>query len=125
VSEEGTGIPAPPKKQGEKPRNNLAAWLAFAGAVATVIGGIWVAYINNNGKEVDRHSSPSVPQTSPSVFVQPSQSVAQTSTSAPQIAQQLEPINSQWDEAFNKHDVAAVAAFFTANATLVHCYIDC
>jgi ketosteroid isomerase-like protein len=38
---------------------------------------------------------------------------------SPQIAQQLEPINSQYDEAFNKHDVAAVAAFFTANATLV------
>ena len=37
----------------------------------------------------------------------------------PQIAQQLEPINSQLDEAVNNHDAIAVAALFTANATLV------
>ena len=38
---------------------------------------------------------------------------------SPQIAQQLEPINSQLDEAVNNHDAIAVAALFTANATLV------
>jgi len=34
-------------------------------------------------------------------------------------AQQLAPINSQYDEAVNKHDAVAAAALFTANATLV------
>jgi energy-converting hydrogenase Eha subunit A len=38
---------------------------------------------------------------------------------SPQLAQQLEPINRQLDEAFNKHDAAAVAALFSTNATLV------
>jgi ketosteroid isomerase-like protein len=37
----------------------------------------------------------------------------------PQLAQQLEPINSQIDEAFNKHDAVAIAALFTSNATLI------
>jgi uncharacterized protein (TIGR02246 family) len=37
----------------------------------------------------------------------------------PQIAQQLEPTNRQYEEAWNKHDAVAVAALFTANATLV------
>jgi ketosteroid isomerase-like protein len=37
----------------------------------------------------------------------------------PQLAQQLDPINSQWDEAFNRHDAVAVAAFYTAKAILV------
>ena len=37
----------------------------------------------------------------------------------PEIVQQLEAINEKWDEAFNKHDAAAVAAFYTANAILV------
>ena len=36
-----------------------------------------------------------------------------------QLAQQLDPINSQWDEAYNKHDAVAVAAFYTAKAILV------
>jgi uncharacterized protein (TIGR02246 family) len=38
---------------------------------------------------------------------------------SPQIAQQLEAINRQFEEAFNKHDVAAVAALFTEKATIV------
>ena len=38
---------------------------------------------------------------------------------SPQIAQQLDVINRQLDEAFNKHDAAAIAALFTTNATLV------
>jgi ketosteroid isomerase-like protein len=38
---------------------------------------------------------------------------------SPQIAQQLEATNAQFDEAINKHDAVAVAALFTANATLV------
>ena len=38
---------------------------------------------------------------------------------SPELAQQLEPINRQLDEAFNKHDAVAVAALFTTNATLV------
>ncbi len=37
----------------------------------------------------------------------------------PKIVQQLEAINEKWDEAFNKHDAAAVAALYTANAILV------
>ena len=37
----------------------------------------------------------------------------------PEIVQQLEAINEKWDEAFNKHDAAAVAALYTANAILV------
>ena len=37
----------------------------------------------------------------------------------PQLAQQLDPINSQWDEALNRHDAVAVAAFYTAKAILV------
>ena len=36
-----------------------------------------------------------------------------------ELAQQLDPINSQWDEAYNKHDAVAVAAFYTAKAILV------
>jgi energy-converting hydrogenase Eha subunit A len=38
---------------------------------------------------------------------------------SPQLAQQLDVINRQLDEAFNKHDAVAVAALFTTNATLV------
>ena len=38
---------------------------------------------------------------------------------SPQIAQQLDVINRQLDEASNKHDAVAVAALFTTNATLV------
>jgi ketosteroid isomerase-like protein len=38
---------------------------------------------------------------------------------SPQLAQQLETINSQVDEAVNKHDAVAVAALFTANAEIV------
>jgi ketosteroid isomerase-like protein len=37
----------------------------------------------------------------------------------PQLVQQLDVINRQLDEAFNKHDAVAVAALFTANAILV------
>jgi uncharacterized protein (TIGR02246 family) len=37
----------------------------------------------------------------------------------PKIAQQLEPIYSQFEEAFNKHDTVAVAALFTEKATIV------
>jgi ketosteroid isomerase-like protein len=37
----------------------------------------------------------------------------------PQLAQQLDPINSQFDEAFNKRDAVAVAALFTEKATIV------
>ena len=38
---------------------------------------------------------------------------------SPQIVQQLEAINLKFDEAFNKHAAAAVAALFTANAIQV------
>jgi ketosteroid isomerase-like protein len=38
---------------------------------------------------------------------------------SPQLAQQLDVINRQLDEAFNKHDAVAAAALFTTNATLV------
>ena len=38
---------------------------------------------------------------------------------SPQIAQQLDATNSQFDAAFNKRDAVAVAALFTANETLV------
>ena len=38
---------------------------------------------------------------------------------SPQIVQQLEAINLKFDEAYNKHDAAAVAALFTANAIQV------
>jgi uncharacterized protein (TIGR02246 family) len=38
---------------------------------------------------------------------------------SPQIAQELDVINRQYEEAFNKHDAVDVAALFTANATLV------
>ena len=38
---------------------------------------------------------------------------------SPQIAQQLEPINRQFEEAFNKHDAVAVAALFAEKATIV------
>jgi uncharacterized protein (TIGR02246 family) len=38
---------------------------------------------------------------------------------SPQIAQQLDAINSQFDAAINKHDADAVAALFTTKATLV------
>jgi ketosteroid isomerase-like protein len=34
----------------------------------------------------------------------------------PQIVQQIETINQKFDEAFNKHDAAAVGALYTANA---------
>jgi hypothetical protein len=37
----------------------------------------------------------------------------------PQLVQQIEAINSQFDEAINKHDAGAVAALFIVNATLV------
>jgi ketosteroid isomerase-like protein len=37
----------------------------------------------------------------------------------PQLVQQIEAINRKFDEAIDKHDAAAVAAFFTANGTLV------
>ena len=37
----------------------------------------------------------------------------------PQLAQQLDPINRQFDEAFNKRDAVAVAALFTEKATIV------
>jgi ketosteroid isomerase-like protein len=36
----------------------------------------------------------------------------------PALVQQLEAINLKFDEAFNKHDASAVAAFYTANAIL-------
>jgi hypothetical protein len=38
----------------------------------------------------------------------------------PQLVQQIEAINQKFDEAINKHDADAVAALFTANATLVY-----
>src|ERR1700732_1865044 len=34
----------------------------------------------------------------------------------PQLVQQIEAINQQFDEAFNKHDAAAVGELYTANA---------
>jgi uncharacterized protein (TIGR02246 family) len=34
----------------------------------------------------------------------------------PQLVQQIEAINQQFDEAFNKHDAAAVGALYTSNA---------
>jgi len=34
----------------------------------------------------------------------------------PQLVQQIEAINQKFDEAFNKHDAAAVGALYTANA---------
>ena len=37
----------------------------------------------------------------------------------PEIVQQLEAINEKWDEAFNKHDAAAVGALYNANAVQV------
>jgi ketosteroid isomerase-like protein len=37
----------------------------------------------------------------------------------PELAQQLDVINRQLDEAFNKHDAVAVAALFTVNAILM------
>ena len=36
----------------------------------------------------------------------------------PSLVQQLEVINAEMDEAFNKHDATAVAAFYTTNAVL-------
>jgi ketosteroid isomerase-like protein len=36
----------------------------------------------------------------------------------PALVQQLEAVNVKIDEAFNKHDATAVAAFYTANANL-------
>jgi ketosteroid isomerase-like protein len=36
----------------------------------------------------------------------------------PALVQQLEPINEKFDEAFNKHDATALAAFYTENAIL-------
>jgi hypothetical protein len=38
----------------------------------------------------------------------------------PALVQQLEVINEKFDEAFNKHDASAVAAFYTANAMSAH-----
>jgi hypothetical protein len=40
-------------------------------------------------------------------------------SASPQIVQQLEAINLKFDEAFNKHDAAAVGALYTANAVQV------
>ena len=37
----------------------------------------------------------------------------------PQLVQQIEAINQKFDEAFNKHDAAAVGALYTANAVQV------
>jgi ketosteroid isomerase-like protein len=37
----------------------------------------------------------------------------------PQIRQQLEAIDKKYDEAFDKHDAAAIAALYTQNAVLV------
>ena len=34
----------------------------------------------------------------------------------PQLVQQIEAINQKFDEAFNKHDAAAVGALYTSNA---------
>jgi uncharacterized protein (TIGR02246 family) len=34
----------------------------------------------------------------------------------PQLVQQIEAINQKFDEAFNKHDAAAVSALYTSNA---------
>lgn len=36
----------------------------------------------------------------------------------PALVQKLEAINEEFDEAFNRHDASAVAAFYTANAIL-------
>ena len=36
----------------------------------------------------------------------------------PQLVQQIEATNQKFDEAFNKHDAAAVGALYTANAVL-------
>jgi ketosteroid isomerase-like protein len=36
----------------------------------------------------------------------------------PSLVQQVEAINEKFDEAFNKHDATAVAAFYTENAIL-------
>jgi ketosteroid isomerase-like protein len=36
----------------------------------------------------------------------------------PSLVQQIEAINEKFDEAFNKHDASAVAAFYTTNAIL-------
>jgi ketosteroid isomerase-like protein len=36
----------------------------------------------------------------------------------PALVQQIEAINEKFDEAFNKHDATAVAAFYTENAIL-------
>jgi hypothetical protein len=38
---------------------------------------------------------------------------------APQIVQQLEAVNLQFDEAFNKHDATAVGALYIKNAAQV------
>src|SRR5260370_33330977 len=40
-------------------------------------------------------------------------------SASPQIVQQLEASNLKFDEAFNKHDAAAVGALYTANAVQV------
>src|SRR5215469_10976546 len=37
----------------------------------------------------------------------------------PELAGQLDVINRQFDEAFNKHDAVALAALFTVNAILM------
>ena len=42
----------------------------------------------------------------------------QSIPAGPALVQQLEAINEQFDEAFNKHDATAVAAFYTENAIL-------
>jgi hypothetical protein len=38
---------------------------------------------------------------------------------SPQLVQQLEAVNLKFDEAFNKHDAAAVGALYIANAVQV------
>lgn len=43
----------------------------------------------------------------------------QKDTADPQIAQQIETFSMKYDEAFNKNDAAAVAAFFTVDAVQV------
>jgi hypothetical protein len=49
VSGEGTGAATPPENKSAKPSSNLAAWLAFAGAIFGGIVTIVVAIINKPG----------------------------------------------------------------------------
>jgi hypothetical protein len=39
----------------------------------------------------------------------------------PQLVEQIEAINQKFDEAFNKHDAAAVSALYTSNAAYAGC----